>query len=268
MSHLLFGIAGSAATWKERSKYARLWWSTGLTRGHVWLDAEPHSASLLSRTASIPPYKISDPVWKKFPFSSSQSAVRIARILLESFKLGMLDVRWFVMGDDDTVFFPENLATVLGKYDHSEMYYVGGNSESVEQDELHSYDMAFGGGGFAISYRLAEELVKILDSCLNRFFYFYGSDQRIWACVEELGVSLTREPGFHQARIEFLCSCSVFMFEICEALFWLNFCIYIVAVRCKRESIRSAGSASSSPVGFAAPLRRSGIYVSTAQVAN
>jgi len=102
------------------------------------------------------------------------------------------------MGDDDTVFFPENLVTVLGKYDHNQLYYIGGNSESVEQDVMHSYDMAFGGGGIAISYALAAKLVNIMDSCLHRYFYFYGSDQRIWACVNELGVSLTRERGFHQ----------------------------------------------------------------------
>ncbi|MCI40355.1 fringe-related family protein, partial [Trifolium medium] len=65
------------------------------------------------------------------------------------------------MGDDDTVFFTDNLITVLSKYDHNQMYYIGGNSESVEQDVIHFYTMAYGGGGFAISYPLAAELVKI-----------------------------------------------------------------------------------------------------------
>lgn len=105
------------------------------------------------------------------------------------------------MGDDDTVFFTENLVTVLSKYDHREMYYIGGISESVEQDVMHAYDMAFGGGGFAISYPLAAELSRIFDRCLNRYYNFYGSDQRVWACVKELGVPLTLEPGFHQIDI-------------------------------------------------------------------
>lgn len=102
------------------------------------------------------------------------------------------------MGDDDTVFFGENLVSVLSKYDHRQMYYVGGSSESVEQDVMHSYDMAFGGGGFAVSYPLAVELARIFDGCLDRYRYFYGSDQRVWACVSEIGVSLTKERGFHQ----------------------------------------------------------------------
>lgn len=105
------------------------------------------------------------------------------------------------MGDDDTVFFADNLVSVLARYDHRQMWYVGGNSESVEQDTMHSYEMAFGGGGFAVSYALAKRLVNILDGCLDRYYYFYGSDQRIAACMSEIGVPFTRERGFHQVRV-------------------------------------------------------------------
>nr|GMC63703.1 uncharacterized protein LOC109186749 [Ipomoea batatas] len=198
VSHIVFGIGGSIKTWRNRKHYSELWWKPNVTRGFVWLDAEPDPAEPWPETS--PPYRISSN-WKKFKFVHSQSAVRLSRIVVDSFREGLPDARWFVMGDDDTVFFPENLAAVLEKYDHREMYYIGGNSESVEQDALHAYDMAFGGGGFAISYPLAAELVKIMDGCLNRYFYFYGSDQRVWACVGELGVSLTRELGFHQLRL-------------------------------------------------------------------
>lgn len=102
------------------------------------------------------------------------------------------------MGDDDTVFFTENLARVLGKYDHRDMYYVGSNSESVEQDVIHLYGMKFGGGGFAVSLPAARELAKAMGGCLERYGYLFGSDQRVHACLSEIGVPLTREPGFHQ----------------------------------------------------------------------
>ncbi|KAF2306173.1 hypothetical protein GH714_014893 [Hevea brasiliensis] len=81
------------------------------------------------------------------------------------------------------------------------MYYIGGNSESVEQNVLHSYSMAYGGGGFAISYPLAKELVRVLDGCINRYSWFYGSDERIQACLSEIGIPLTKELGFHQVDI-------------------------------------------------------------------
>lgn len=130
-----------------------------------------------------------------------RSAVRIARLVKESFELGFKNVRWFVMGDDDTVCFTENLVTVLAKYDRNQMYYIGGNSESVEQDVICSYSMAYGGGGFAISYPLAAELVKILDDCINRYHYLYASDQKVGGCMDEIGIPLTKELGFHQVYI-------------------------------------------------------------------
>ncbi|XP_050210421.1 uncharacterized protein LOC126660789 [Mercurialis annua] len=199
ISHILFCIGGSAATWKYRSRYSSLWWRPNETRGFVWLDETPARENAPENTSI--PYRISSPEWKKFKFSSSRSAVRIARIIRESFKLREKNVRWYVMGDDDTVYYTHNLVTVLARYDHNQMMYIGGNSESVEQDVMHSYDMAFGGGGFAVSYPLAEKLVSILDGCLDRYYYLYGSDQRIWACITEIGVPLTREAGFHQFDI-------------------------------------------------------------------
>lgn len=195
ISHIVFGIGGSAKTWSNRQKYSQLWWRVNNTRGFVWLDEKPDPDTKWPENS--PPYRVSSD-WTRFKFSSSQSAVRIARIVSDSFRVGLPNVRWFVMGDDDTVFFVDNLVAVLQKYDHEKMFYVGGNSESVEQDVLHSYDMAFGGGGFAVSYPLAEQLSKAMDGCLDRYSNFYGSDQRVWACVSEFGVPLTKEPGFHQ----------------------------------------------------------------------
>ncbi|GAV76551.1 DUF604 domain-containing protein, partial [Cephalotus follicularis] len=81
------------------------------------------------------------------------------------------------------------------------MFYIGSNSESVEQDLIHSYTMGYGGGGFAISYPLAAELVRVLDGCLDRYASFYGSDQKIHGCLSEIGVPLTKELGFHQVDI-------------------------------------------------------------------
>ncbi|KAE8683100.1 Beta-1,3-N-acetylglucosaminyltransferase lunatic fringe, putative isoform 1 [Hibiscus syriacus] len=194
ISHILFGIGGSARTWEERRALSSLWWDVESVRGYVWLDEKPPPGD----GGDSLPYRVSSPEWKRFMYSSSRPAVRIARIILDSFNLKLPNVRWFVMGDDDTVFFTHNIVSALRRYDHREMWYIGGISESVEQNVMHAYDMAFGGGGFAVSYPLAEKLVKVLDGCLNRYYYFYGSDQRIWACITEIGVPLTKEPGFHQ----------------------------------------------------------------------
>ncbi|XP_068643736.1 uncharacterized protein [Aristolochia californica] len=198
LSHIFFGLGGSARTWPARQHYSDLWWS-GETQGFVWLDERPN----YTWSNVGPPYRVSEDT-SRFPYKSgsgTRSAVRLARILLECVRVWESGVRWYVLGDDDTVFFTENLVSVLGKYDHEEMYYIGGISESVEQDVMHSYGMAFGGGGFAVSHVLAKELSTLLDGCLERYGYFYGSDQRVAACLAELGVPLTRELGFHQLDI-------------------------------------------------------------------
>lgn len=116
----------------------------------------------------------------------------------------MLISRWFVFGDDDTVFFPENLVKTLAKYDHDLMYFIGSNSESFAQNRFFSFGMAYGGAGFAISYPLAKTLAKVLDSCLERYHHLYGSDGRISSCLAELGVGITREAGFHQVIFSYV----------------------------------------------------------------
>ncbi|CAN1237338.1 hypothetical protein LINGRAPRIM_LOCUS1860 [Linum grandiflorum] len=95
----------------------------------------------------LPPIKISGDT-ARFAYKHAKgdrSAIRISRIVSETVRLGLKDVRWLVMGDDDTVFVAENLVGVLAKYPG-----------------------------------------------------LYGSDDRIQACMAEIGVPLTKEIGFHQ----------------------------------------------------------------------
>ena len=94
------------------------------------------------------------------------------------------------MGDDDTFFSPYGIAALLSKYDHREMMYIGGKSESHWQNHVVSQEMAFGGGGYAISFPLAAALNKTMDACLQKYPEIWGSDQRVAVCVAELGVSV------------------------------------------------------------------------------
>ncbi|KAK3227865.1 hypothetical protein Dsin_007727 [Dipteronia sinensis] len=194
--HIVFGIAASAKLWNKRKEYIKIWYKSEDMRGIVWLD----NAVKTNESDNLPPLKISSDT-SKFPYTNKQghrSAIRISRIVSETLRLGLKNVRWFVMGDDDTVFITENLVRVLRKYDHNQYYYIGSLSESHLQNIFFSYGMAYGGGGFAISYPLAKALVKMQDKCIHRYPGLYGSDDRMQACMAELGVPLTKELGFHQ----------------------------------------------------------------------
>lgn len=198
LSHVVFGIAASAKLWNKRKEYIKIWWRPEEMRGVVWLDKDVESEH--GDETLLPPVKISGDT-SKFKYKNPKghrSAIRISRIVSETLRLGMEDVRWFVMGDDDTVFIAENLLKVLQKYDHNQFYYIGSSSESHLQNIYFSYNMAYGGGGFAISYPLAKALAQMQDRCIERYPALYGSDDRMQACMAELGVPLTRERGFHQ----------------------------------------------------------------------
>ncbi|XP_017636880.2 uncharacterized protein LOC108478935 [Gossypium arboreum] len=196
LKHIAFGIASSSNLWEIRKEYIKTWWRPKETRGVVWLDKKV----VAKKGERLPEIRVSEDTsqFKYLNKVGSRSALRITRVVSETLKLGMTDIRWFVMGDDDTIFIVENLVRVLSKYDHTQYYYIGSASESHIQNILFSYSMAYGGGGFAISYPLAKELSKMQDQCIHRYPALYGSDDRIQACMAELGVPLTRELGFHQ----------------------------------------------------------------------
>jgi len=204
LGHIVFGIAGSAHLWPRRREYVRLWWDPATMRGHVWLDAGAPAAPGPSASweGSLPPIRVSEDT-SRFRYTNPTghpSGLRIARIVAEAVRLigGGAGVRWVVLVDDDTVLCADNLVAVLSKYDWREMVYVGASSESHSANTYFSHSMAFGGGGVALSFPLAVALAQTLDVCIERYPKLYGSDDRLHACITELGVPLSREYGFHQ----------------------------------------------------------------------
>lgn len=197
ISHVVFAISASARGWQNRGPYVDLWWRPNQTRGIIWLDQAP---SEYPWPSTSPPFQVSESIarFKEYDRHNNPSTIRAARMILETFKVSYEGVRWFVKADDDTLLFVDNLVEVLAKYNHNGYYYIGGASECIAQNDRHSFNMAFGGGGFAVSYPLAKALAKNLDGCIKRYPTLYGEDHVIQSCVAELGVSVTKEPGFHQ----------------------------------------------------------------------
>ncbi|XP_059297655.1 uncharacterized protein LOC132050431 [Lycium ferocissimum] len=199
ISHLVFGITSSSRTWKNRISYVESWWRPNITRGFVFLENLPKEL-LLWPNSSCPPFKVSEDTsrYKIYDKHPIQQTIRMARVVAETFKMENKSARWYIMADDDTVFFLDNLVEVLSKYDHRKYFYVGMNSETHSSNVIHSFNMAFGGGGYAFSYALVEAMVENLDICIKRYTTFYGGDHILQSCVADLGVSLTQEKGFHQ----------------------------------------------------------------------
>lgn len=211
LKHIVFGIAGSSRLWKQRKELMRLWWLPNM-RGHVWLEK---MVPFEKGDDSLPPSRLSEDI-SRFRYTNPTghpSGLRISRIVIECFRLRLPNVRWFVLGDDDTIFNIDNLVAVLSKYNPSEMVYIGSPSESHSANTYFSHSMAYGGAGIAISYPLAEALSKIHDDCIERYPDFYGSDDRLHACITELGIPLTVEHGFHQV-LQSLVLCDLYHLSV------------------------------------------------------
>ncbi|XP_010457610.1 PREDICTED: uncharacterized protein LOC104739061 [Camelina sativa] len=203
INHIVFGLGSSTNSWPARREYVKLWWDAQKMRGCVFVDHPLSSSENHTDSDLLPPICISQDT-SRFRYTwrgGDRNAIRIARCVLETVRLfnaSSEEVRWYVFGDDDTIFIPENLARTLSKYDHTSWYYIGSNSETYQQNSIFGHDMAFGGGGFALSSSLANVLARNFDSCIERYPHLYGGDSRVHVCVLELGVQLSREPGFHQ----------------------------------------------------------------------
>ncbi|XP_010262601.1 PREDICTED: uncharacterized protein LOC104601103 isoform X2 [Nelumbo nucifera] len=198
ISHIVFGVAGSVNTWRTKKNYIEAWWKPNETRGFVWLERAP--TDYLPWPSSSPPFRVSEDVgrFKEFDRHRMRHAIRMVRVIAETFSEDHKDVRWYVMTDDDTVIFIDNLVEVLSRYDHNKYFYIGHNSECVDSNFWNSYEMAFGGAGYALSYPLAKLLASNMDECIKRYPFLFGSDHMLQSCVADLGVPLTHERGFHQ----------------------------------------------------------------------
>ena len=111
------------------------------------------------------------------------------------------NLRWVVMGDDDSIFFVENMIDVLGGFDHRKYYYFGGNSEFITNNYFFSFNQGFGGAGFILSYPLAKALANDMENCLRRYAHVYSADTITMSCIADIGVNLYPHKGIHQVSI-------------------------------------------------------------------
>ncbi|XP_051143571.1 uncharacterized protein LOC127259994 [Andrographis paniculata] len=196
LKHVVFGIVGSEKAWHQRKVYIESWWRPNATRGYLFLDTKP-SEALMPWSPASPPYKVSADL-KKFLNKPDVTPQRIANGIREVFNAEHEDIRWLVMGDDDSIIFLDNMIELLNKYDHTKYYYLGARSEFVLSNFLFSFAQGFGGASFVLSYPLAKALAKDMDRCLLKYGYLIAADQTAMSCIADLGISLTEHPGFHQ----------------------------------------------------------------------
>ncbi|CAN4104698.1 unnamed protein product [Withania somnifera] len=123
---------------------------------------------------------------------------RMVHGIKEIFEQEHKGVRWVVMGDDDSIFFLENIVDVLAKHDHNKYYYFGAQSEYILSNFWYSFNQGFGGAGFIMSFPLAKALAEDMESCLRRYPFLNSADLITMTCIVDLGASFSPLKGLHQ----------------------------------------------------------------------
>ncbi len=107
-------------------------------------------------------------------------------------------VQWFAVGDDDTVWFINNLLYTLQQYNSSDSIYLGNISDKKSAIRLFGAYFAYGGAGILLSRPLALLFSQHNREC-KRFLNIFGGDGMIGKCITEvLKVNLTKNINFHQ----------------------------------------------------------------------
>ena len=213
LSRIAIGVCSSAATLCSRAEMLREWWDPQLV-GDVYVDELPEGRG--NASCALPPglrLRVSQPhpSWTDEKLMVTmlnkkvhvRASARCSRIAQELGAMHRPDADWYVLADDDAMFSPPNLARLLGRYPSSQPWYLGSWSESSVKVKYFGR-MAFGGGGIVLSAALMHELRGgALDACLLqlRGKAKYWLDERMWHCVQPLGVPLTRAEGMHQLDV-------------------------------------------------------------------
>ena len=202
VSNMAFGIISSAATVSQRLQLLKLWWLPG-AQGCLSLDKHVSATTLghlLPPGLDVcgVPWHIQKKAWMKQGVKGRglHRGAILHLILHGRFALK----KWYVVGDDDTLFNPLALAQYLSAYDASLSWYFGGRSEMMDTRNHIGWDMAFGGGGIVLSGGFMLGFGEALERCFDDAPWFGapGGDWVLAKCVGRLGVPLTQGGGFHQ----------------------------------------------------------------------
>ncbi|XP_051142064.1 uncharacterized protein LOC127258996 [Andrographis paniculata] len=197
LAHLAFGLVGSAAAWGHRRPYIESWWRPNATRGFLYLDKPPTGPW----SEASPPYRVSENLTAFLAETKAAApvAIRIVHAIMEAVRdADDGNLRWVVMGDDDSIFFVDNILDMVAGYDHRKYYYFGTPSEFVMSNFWFSFVQGFGGAGFVLSYPLAKAMADDMEKCLRRSAHINAADLITMVCAADVGVSLSPHKGFHQ----------------------------------------------------------------------
>ncbi|TPX71523.1 hypothetical protein SpCBS45565_g01062 [Spizellomyces sp. 'palustris'] len=112
------------------------------------------------------------------------------------------DADWFVMIDDDTYVFFDNLADILKEFDPKEVFYIGAKNMFIGCDGVKNWGegpyFAHGGSGIVLSRGAMKVMMAGLDACIEQYKTCWAGDVRTALCLRDQGILLNSPGGFHK----------------------------------------------------------------------
>ncbi|KAJ1555106.1 hypothetical protein HK405_003222 [Cladochytrium tenue] len=108
---------------------------------------------------------------------------------------------WYLMIDDDSYVFLDNLLGYLDTQDPAVPLYMGSPNYFVGCDGVRNFadgpGFAHGGSGILMSRGAVDKLMPILDECIIKYYTCWGGDIRIALCMRDAGIKLEGGIGFY-----------------------------------------------------------------------
>ncbi|TPX49122.1 hypothetical protein CcCBS67573_g10173, partial [Chytriomyces confervae] len=122
------------------------------------------------------------------------------RLLFEKFP----DADFFMMIDDDTYVFLDNLQRYLSRYDSSQKLYFGQANRFRGCDGVMEYDdslkaplVAQGGAGIIMSRGALAAMLKVVDECIVKYNGCWAGDIRVALCLRDADIRLQHLVGLN-----------------------------------------------------------------------
>lgn len=102
------------------------------------------------------------------------------------------DVDWYVMIDDDTYMFMDNVLDKLKNYNPNDPHYLGAPTNFIGCDGVKTWGesiyFAHGGSGIIISRGAMLKMIPIIDSCIKKYDSCWAGDIRTSLCLRDAGI--------------------------------------------------------------------------------
>lgn len=110
------------------------------------------------------------------------------KLLFEKFPA----VDWYIMIDDDSYIFLDNLKPVLDRLDPALDHYLGAPTNFIGCDGVKKWGdsiyFAHGGSGIVLSRGALTKMVKGIDGCLKNYEKCWAGDIRTGLCLRDVGI--------------------------------------------------------------------------------